>query len=50
MALRTRLFLEDDFEGRRQYDQGFIEDLKRSDRITGDELIRRLDIGPGDTD
>lgn len=46
---RTEPFTEDEFEGRRKYDQDLIEELQRADRITGDELLRRLDIDPSDT-
>lgn len=47
---RTKPFLEEDFEGRRTYDQELIEELKRADRIPGDELLRRLDIDPTETE
>lgn len=48
--LRTQPFTEDEFEGRRQYDQELIEELQRADRITGDELLRRLNIDPVETE
>ena len=48
--LRTQPFLEDEFEGKRQYDQELIEELQRADRIDGDELLRRLDIDPSETE
>lgn len=48
--LRTQPFLEDDFEGRREYDQELIEELKRADRLTADELLRRLDIDQSETE
>jgi len=48
--LRTQPFLEADFEGRRQYDEELIDELQRADRITGDELLRRLNVDPSETD
>lgn len=47
---RLEPFMEDDYEGLRDYDRELIEILQNSDRITGDELIRRLDIDPSETD
>ena len=47
--LQVQPFLEDDFEGTRQYDRELIDELQRADRITGDELLRRLDIDPTQT-
>lgn len=48
---RTQPFVSGgDFEGRRQYDQELIEELQRADRIDGNELLRRLDIDPANTD
>lgn len=48
--LRTQPFLEEDFEGRRKYDEELIDELQRADRITGDELLRRLNVDPSETD
>jgi predicted RNase H-like nuclease (RuvC/YqgF family) len=48
--LRSKPFQDEEFEGRREYDQDLIDELQRADRITGDELLRRLDIDPSDTD
>lgn len=48
--LRTQPFLDEEFEGRRQYDEDLIEELKRADRLTGEELVRRLDVDPSDTE
>ena len=48
--LRTQPFLEEEFEGTRKYDQELIEELQRADRIDGDELLRRLDVDPSDTE
>ena len=48
--LRTQPFLEEEFEGTRKYDQELIEELQRADRIDGDELLRRLDIDPTETE
>ncbi|MFB6086593.1 MAG: hypothetical protein ABEJ84_07275 [Halodesulfurarchaeum sp.] len=48
--LRTQPFLDEEFEGRRKYDQELIEELQRADRIDGDELLRRLDVDPSETE
>ena len=47
---RMEPFLEDDYEGRRQYDQELIEILQTSDGITGEALLRRLEIDPTQTE
>lgn len=47
---RLEPFTEDDFEGTRQYDQDLIEILQSSDRVKGDEILRRLDIDPSQSD
>lgn len=49
-ALRTEPFLDEEFEGRRQYDEDLIEELKRADRLTGEELLRRLGVDPAKTE
>jgi predicted RNase H-like nuclease (RuvC/YqgF family) len=49
-ALRSKPFRDEDYEGQREYDQELIEELQRADRITGDELLRRLDVDPSDTE
>lgn len=41
---RMEPFTEEDYEGTREYDADLIEILQNSDRVTGDDLIRRLDI------
>ena len=43
-------FLEENFEGRRQYDRELIDVLQAADRITGEELLKRLNIEPTQTD
>jgi len=48
--LRSKPFLEDSSEGTRKYDEEIIEELKSADRIPADELIRRLDVDPGDAE
>jgi predicted RNase H-like nuclease (RuvC/YqgF family) len=48
--LRTQPFLEEDFEGRRKYDEELIDELQRADRITGEELLRRLEVDPSETE
>lgn len=48
--LRTQPFTDEDFEGRRKFSEDLIEELKRADRISADELLRRLDIDPSQTD
>jgi len=48
--LRTQPFLEEEFEGKRTFDQELIEELQRADRLTGDELLRRLDVDPSETE
>lgn len=47
---RMQPFLDEDYEGVREYDQELIALLKEADRITGDELVRRLDIDPTQSD
>ena len=47
---RLEPFTEDDFEGVRQYDQELIEMLQSTDRVTDDELCRRLGIDPTNTE
>lgn len=47
---RMEPFLDDEYEGRRQYDQELIELLQTSDSITGKTLLRRLEIDPTDTE
>lgn len=47
---RAEPFLEEDFEGTRQYERELIDILQDADRITGDELLSRLDIEPSETD
>ena len=47
---RLEPFIEDDYEGVREYDRELIEILQGADRITGDELVRRLDIDPSESD
>jgi len=41
---RTQPFLEDDFEGQRQFDTELIEILQNTESIRADELLRRLDV------
>ncbi|MFB6310848.1 MAG: hypothetical protein ABEH64_06665 [Salinirussus sp.] len=48
--LRTKPFTEEEFEGRRKYDEEMIDELQRADRISGDELLRRLNVDPSDTE
>lgn len=48
--LRSAPFVEDGFEGRRQYDEELIEVIQNSQRITGDEILRRLDVDPMETE
>lgn len=43
-------FLDEDFEGVRQFDEELIEILKSTDRITSRDLIRRLDVDPNQTE
>lgn len=47
---RLEPFTEDDFEGVRQYDQKLIDLLQSTDRVTGEELCRRLGIDPTNTE
>jgi len=47
---RLEPFTEDDFEGVREYDRELIGILQGADRITGDELVQRLDIDPSETE
>ena len=47
---RLQPFIEEDYEGVRQYDRELIDLLQEADRITGDELVRRLDVDPTQTD
>ncbi|ERH01513.1 MAG: hypothetical protein J07HN6_01067 [Halonotius sp. J07HN6] len=41
---RTQPFLEDDFEGQRQFDTELITVLKDSGTIRSEELLRQLDV------
>lgn len=43
-------FADDDFEGVRRYDRELIEIIQNSDRVTGTEIRRRLDLDPTDSD
>lgn len=45
---RMEPFLEDDFEGVREFDQELIELLKDAERIKSEELIRRLGLEQSD--
>lgn len=47
---RSTNFVADEFEGRRQYDEELIELIQGSQRITGDEILRRLDVDPMETE
>jgi predicted RNase H-like nuclease (RuvC/YqgF family) len=47
---RTKPFTQEEFEGVRQYDQDLIDILQSAERITGDEILRRLDIDPTETE
>jgi len=47
---RMEPFLEEDFDGVREFDQELIEIIKGTDRITSEDLIRRLDIDQTDQD
>jgi len=47
---RVEPFLQDEFEGTREYDEELIEILQNTNRIAGDELLRRLDIDPSETE
>lgn len=47
---RVEPFLQDEFEGTREYDEELIEILQNTNHISGDELLRRLDIDPNETD
>lgn len=48
--MRVKPFLEEEFEGTREYDRELIEVLQSSDRVTGTEILTRLDIDPMETD
>lgn len=41
---RSQPFLEDDFEGRRQFDTELIEILKRSNNIRSEQILRELNV------
>lgn len=43
-------FLDEDFEGVRQFDEELIDIIKSTDRVTSRDLIRRLDVDPNQTD
>lgn len=47
---RMEPFLEEDFEGVRDYDDDLIDILRGSDRITSEELVQRLDVDQTDTE
>ncbi len=47
---RLEPFTEEAFAGTRQYDEELIEVLQSADRIKGDDILRRLDIDPSETD
>jgi predicted RNase H-like nuclease (RuvC/YqgF family) len=47
---RMEPFTEEDFQGSRQYDEALIELLKQSDRLTSDDIVRRLDIDRTNTE
>jgi uncharacterized coiled-coil protein SlyX len=47
---RAREFDDDEFEGIRQYNQELVELLQSRDHVTGDDLRRRLNVDPTDTD
>lgn len=47
---RMEPFLEEQFEGTRQFDRDLIDMLQASERITGDEILRQLDIHPTETE
>lgn len=48
--MRVKPFLDENFEGTRQYDRELIEVLQGSDRVTGSEVLNRLDIDPMETE
>lgn len=47
---RIKAFQEDEFDGVRQYDTELVEILKEGGYITNNELLRRLDVSPTQTD
>lgn len=47
---RTEAFVDDDFEGVREFDQALVELLKTAGRIKGEELVRRLGVDQTDRD
>lgn len=48
--IRTQPFVDEDFEGRRKFDEELPDVLKGADRITGDEILRRLAVDPSETE
>jgi len=47
---RTQPFTEDDFEGRRQFDTDLIDILQNAGKIHSEEMIRKLDVDPQNTE
>lgn len=47
---RMKPFLDDGYEGLREYDRELIEILKGADRLTSEELVRRLGVDQTDQD
>lgn len=43
-------FLDEEFEGVREYDRELIEILQQAGRIESDELVQRLGVKPSQTD
>lgn len=48
--MRARPFLDEDFEGTREYDRELIDLLQGSDRVTDTDILHRLDIEPMETE
>lgn len=46
----TQPFLEDDFEGQRQFDTELIDILQDAGSIRSKEILRRLDVDPQNTE
>jgi predicted RNase H-like nuclease (RuvC/YqgF family) len=47
---RIEPFQNDEFEGQREYDEELVRILKDSDRVTDEDLVRRLDIDRTNTE
>ena len=47
---RTKPFLEEDFQGIRQFDKELIQILREGDIYTDEDILSRLNIDPSDTD